>query len=83
LSELYKKWWTKEYSGLKCETFNEKNEKNVNVLGLSKLGGVFLIVAFVLVVSLMIAILEFTWKAKQTASNKVISTNFFNFLYYF
>ena len=72
MSELYKKWWTKDFKSFRCEIYNEKNEKNVSVLGLSKLGGVFLIVAFVLVVSLLIAILEFTWKAKQTASNKVI-----------
>ena len=72
LPELYQKWWKKEYqkSLTGCETLIDKNVQ-ANELGLSKLGGVFIIVAVGLILALLIVIIELTWKAKQTSKNKV------------
>ena len=66
---MYKKWWKFDHNRPECESYNEKDS---NALGMSKLGGLFLIVVIVLGVALFIAIMEFCWKAKQTARNRVM-----------
>ncbi len=63
LSELYKKWWKTEFNKAECTL---KMKRFTNVLGVSKLGGVFLIVAVFLIASILISIIEFIWKAKHT-----------------
>ena len=65
---MYNKWWKHERTRPECDSYNENGS---NSLGLSKLGGIFLIVEIVLALALFIAIVEFCWKANQTARNKV------------
>ena len=71
---MYNKWWKPERTRPECDSYNEKTS---NSLGLSRLGGIFLIVAVVLAFALLIAVIEISCKARQSARNKV-----FNFKYF-
>jgi glutamate receptor, ionotropic, invertebrate len=73
LPELYQKWWKKDFETSNCDMFIDKNEI-ANELGLSKLGGVFLIVAFGLCLSFIILMIELLWKTYQLSNNKVKQT---------
>ena len=78
LPELYQKWWKEEYLIENCDMFIDKNEI-ANELGLSKLGGVFIIVAFFLFLSFLILIFELLWRTYQISKNKV---NTLDLIYY-
>ena len=68
LPELYQKWWKKEYNNTYCDMLTEKK---ANELGFSKLGGVFIIVAFFLCLSFIILLIEIFWDMYKTSKNKV------------
>jgi glutamate receptor, ionotropic, invertebrate len=68
LPELYQKWWKKEYNNTYCDMLTEKK---ANELGFSKLGGVFIIVAFFLCLSFIILLIEILWDMYKTSKNKV------------
>lgn len=66
LHELYVKWWKNEnkYKIQKCDASKDKAEG----LGLtfSKIGGIFLAVITSLCLALLIVIIEFFYKTKQS-----------------
>jgi hypothetical protein len=59
---IHNKWWKIEQNEAECVLHNEKPS---NSLDLSKLGGAYLIVAFVLFMSLVVFSIELILKAKQ------------------
>ena len=66
---MYIKWWKSEPNTRpECESYNDKT---LNSLDLSKLGGIFVIVIIVLFAALISAIIEFCWRAKRIARTKV------------
>jgi ionotropic glutamate receptor len=76
LPELYQKWWGKEYNN--CDIQTDENAK-ANELGFSKLGGVFIIVAFFLCLSFIVLLIEILWNTYKTSKNKV---NYFKHIDY-
>jgi hypothetical protein len=69
LPELYQKWWKKEYKSTNCDMYMDK--RIAHELGLSKLGGVFIIVAFVTCLSFLILLIEILWNLYKTSKDKV------------
>jgi ionotropic glutamate receptor len=71
LHELYTLWWTKkDIPNIKCDTVEDKKE-SASELSLESVGGIFLILAVGLVCALIVAVLEFSWKAKQSSYGEV------------
>lgn len=68
IQELYTKWWEKEEKdpNQKCDNTDEKKD-SLNELSLAYVGGVFLSVAGCLVLSLLVAFLEFMWQARKNS----------------
>ncbi|WAR07408.1 LOW QUALITY PROTEIN: GRIK2-like protein [Mya arenaria] len=62
IQKLYDKWW-KEKSGGKCDV--DEGKKDASSLG--HVGGVFVVLVGGLVAGLLLACLEFMWKAKKNA----------------
>jgi ionotropic glutamate receptor len=77
LPELYQKWWGNEYNSKKCGVLTEKSAK-ANELGFSKLGGLFIIIAFTTCLSFIILLIEILWNTYKTSKNKV---NYFKHRY--
>ena len=71
IQELYTYWW-KNY-GIPEKSCDSSDEKRVmaNELKLENVGGVFVVLAVGLSFALIVAVLEFTWKAKQTSHEQV------------
>ena len=72
LQELYTKWWEKEdiSSEQKCDSIDDKKKDSASELSFAQVGGVFAVLAVGLCLSLLVALLEFTWKAKTIADTK-------------
>ncbi|XP_052810223.1 glutamate receptor ionotropic, kainate 2-like isoform X2 [Mya arenaria] len=64
IQKLYDKWW-KEKSGGKCDV--DEGKKDASSLGVKHVGGVFVVLVGGLVAGLLLACLEFMWKAKKNA----------------
>lgn len=62
---LYNKWWREGYGAVKCE--NEDANKDASELGVSTVGGVFVVLGGGLATGLIAAMMEFVWKAKKNA----------------
>ena len=61
-------WWkNRSNSGEKCE--QTKPQDQASELGLANVGGVFVILLAGLGIGVAVAILEFVWKARQSASH--------------
>jgi ionotropic kainate glutamate receptor 2 len=56
---------------LTCENVDDKKKDSANELGLANVGGVFVVLVVGLCFSFVVAILEFIWKARQSADEKV------------
>ncbi|CAF0911622.1 unnamed protein product [Adineta ricciae] len=63
IQKYYNKWW-KEAANLKCER-EDKRKELASELGFANIGGVFLILASGLVLSIFVAALEFTIKIRK------------------
>lgn len=74
---LYNKWWREGYGAVKCE--NEDANKDASELGVSTVGGVFVVLGGGLATGLIAAMMEFVWKAKKNAEEDKVSI--FVFLY--
>ena len=75
IQELYTKWWMiEDKSDINC---NNDDNKDSNQLYLENVIGVFIVVAFGLLIALIVAILEFTWKSKLTSHKQVKNITFF------
>ncbi len=71
MHELYTQWWTKiGIPDTKCDNSEEKKE-SASELSFENVGGIFLVLAIGLIFALIVAILEFSWKAKQTSYDQV------------
>ena len=76
IQELYTNWWKKfGIPDTKCEKQDEHKD-SANELSFENVGGVFVVLAVGLALASLIAIFEFTWKAKQTSHEQVINTKF-------
>ena len=70
--EKYIYWWKKfGIPQKKCDNADEKKD-SANELSFENVGGVFVVLAIGLALALLIALLEFTWKAKQSSHSHVI-----------
>ncbi|OWA54135.1 Glutamate receptor ionotropic, kainate 2 [Hypsibius exemplaris] len=69
LQVLKDRWWKEKNikNGEKCEV--SKPQDQASELGLANVGGVFVILLAGLALSFAVAILEFVWKARKSASN--------------
>ncbi|XP_074643782.1 glutamate receptor ionotropic, kainate 2-like [Tubulanus polymorphus] len=63
---LYNRWWKEKDGGGKC-TNAEPKDANANELGVENVGGVFVVLVAGLFLSVIIAIMEFVWKARKNA----------------
>jgi len=72
LQELYTKWWEKEdiSTEQKCDSTDDKKKDSASELSFAQVGGVFAVLAVGLCLSFLVALLEFTWKAKTNADKK-------------
>lgn len=71
ISELTTKWWEtkdKDENGneIDCEA-DEKEQTDTPELGMDNVGGVFLVLAIGIVLSIFIGILEFIWSIRRTS----------------
>ena len=57
---------------------DDKKKDSANELGLDNVGGVFVVLIVGLCISFVVAILEFIWKARQSADVRVSSFFFIN-----
>ena len=65
LQMLYDKWW-KEYGGAgKCDTGDDKLRKDANALTIANVGGVFVVLIVGLLLSPVVAAVEFVWNARR------------------
>ncbi|OXU30659.1 hypothetical protein TSAR_007303 [Trichomalopsis sarcophagae] len=71
LQQLKQKWW-KEMGGGKC---NEETDEptNSNELGMSHVAGVFIVLSFGCVISILIAIIEFVWNIRKIVIEEKIT----------
>ncbi|OQV23175.1 Glutamate receptor ionotropic, kainate 2 [Hypsibius exemplaris] len=63
LEEFRVKWWKTEDGGNTCE--DVKATSGTNAMGLDMVGGVFVVVLLGVGLGLIVALVEFTWKAKR------------------
>lgn len=63
IQKHYNRWW-KEAANLKCDQEDKRKELAAE-LGFANIGGVFLILAVGLVLSMIVAVVEFTIKIRQ------------------
>lgn len=63
ITKLYNKWW-KEKSGGKCDV---EEKSMASALGVKHVGGVFVVLVGGLALGMLLACLEFMWKAKKNA----------------
>jgi hypothetical protein len=69
IQKYYNKWW-KEAANLKCDEEDKKKELAAE-LGYENIGGVFVILAIGLVLSIFVAAVEFTIKIRHTRRGQV------------
>lgn len=67
LQEFYMKWWQ---SDTKCPLIDDKPSSTTE-LSIGQIGGIFIVVLVGLVLSSIVVILEFTWRAKTTSRSLV------------
>lgn len=69
IQKYYNKWW-KEAANVKCEQ-EDKRKELASELGFANIGGVFVILAVGLVLSMIVAAVEFTIKIRQRKGREV------------
>ena len=65
LQMLYNKWWKEKGVSGKCDS--DEGKKDANALAIANVGGVFVVLVAGLILSLIVAVLEFVWKAHKNA----------------
>ena len=66
--DLYNHWW-RERQGAKCAEGGDRKSSAVsashaNALGVTNVGGIFLVLVAGLAVAFVVAVIEFVWKAR-------------------
>jgi ionotropic kainate glutamate receptor 2 len=82
IQKYYNKWW-KEEANLKCD-HEDKKKDSAAELGFANIGGIFVILACGLILSMVVAAVEFSIKIRNRKGRQVINLNycsFVNFLY--
>ena len=72
LQVLRDKWWL----GNGCPS---DDGKEASALGVQNIGGIFLILAAGLLLSVVVALAEFLYRAQRTASHEKVFSHFFQF----
>ena len=81
LNELYTRWWTiEDKADISCDTSDDK--KDSAQLHFENVVGVFIVVAFGLLIALVTAIFEFIWKSKQTSHSQVKNRLVVKFIFF-
>ncbi len=80
---MYTKWWENEDKdpNQKCDYTDDKND-SASELSLESVNGIFVIMAIGVILSFIIAIIEFVLKAKKTHDGKVSFKKFLNNFYF-
>lgn len=77
IQKYYNKWW-KEESNVKCAQ-EDKRKDLASELGFENIGGIFVILAAGLILSILVAALEFTikiWRRKGEQVDELIEKTF-------
>lgn len=91
LQELYTKWWQKEGVSpeKKCDNADDKKKDSANELNWSTIGGIFLIMYSGLVMAIVVSIVEYVWRTRQSLTLDQVYIIFilriflkFNYFYY-
>ena len=64
LHTLFDRWWREKDGGGLCDV-DEKGKKDANALSIANVGGVFVVLAVGLVLSLVVAVVEFAWNERK------------------
>ena len=73
MQELYTKWWEKEdiNTDQRCDVVDDKKKDSASELSFASVGGIFLVLAVGLVLSFVVALCEFFWRARQMSNDAV------------
>jgi len=69
IQKYYNKWW-KEAANLKCDQ-EDKRKDIASELGFANIGGIFVILAFGLILSMVVAAVEFSIKIRNRKGREV------------
>jgi hypothetical protein len=69
IQKYYNKWW-KEAANLKCD-YEDKRKDMASELGFANIGGIFVILAFGLLLSMIVAAVEFSIKIRNRKGREV------------
>lgn len=73
LKVLKKRWWKEKGGGACDDNEDEAAKENSNELGLSNVGGVFLVLFFGCTAAFLVSILEFLWNCRKIAVEEKIT----------
>lgn len=71
---MYNKWW-KQKAAQQCDV-EDKGKKDANALAIANVGGVFVVLVGGLILSLIVAVLEFYYKVSKDSGPDRVSTLF-------
>ena len=71
LQVLYDKWW-KQKGALSCAV--DDKGKDANALAINNVGGVFVVLAVGIVLSVIVALAEFAYKSRQEPHHNKVTT---------
>jgi hypothetical protein len=74
IQKYYNKWW-KEESNVTCDQEDKKKDM-ASELGFANIGGIFVLLAFGLVLSTVVAAVEFSIKIRNRKGREVINLNY-------
>ncbi len=74
IQKYYNKWW-KEAANLKCDR-EDKRKDIASELGFANIGGIFVILAFGLILSMVVAAVEFSIKIRNRKGREVNEKKF-------
>ena len=77
---MYNKWWKEKGGAGKCDV-DEKGKKDTNALTIANVGGVFVVLFAGLILSIIVAILEFLYCANKKSTTSKISQQVSCFLF--
>ncbi|XP_068244016.1 glutamate receptor ionotropic, kainate 2-like isoform X3 [Palaemon carinicauda] len=68
LQELRTRWWKHKKGGGQCKDDESKSSSKANELGLSNVGGVFVVLLAGMGLASVVAVCEFVWKSRKLAT---------------
>jgi len=67
LQALFNRWWREMDGAGQCD-IDEKNKRDANALSIANVGGVFVVLAVGLLLSVIVAVIEFVWNERKRAA---------------